>query len=152
MDSQNKYVQMVGGFIAVIFGVLQGIDWLFKKFEIDSFYFNIILVFLLLAFVFSIIIYFIKRKKAKSINKKLEKKSRVKLLLSIVFTGLVLLIFIYFFKKINNNQALVSKVIPELIEMYDSGKIAESFLKSRELLDQYPNNEIIKSYFDKSKL
>ena len=70
MDSQNKYVQIVGGFIAVIFGVLQGIDWLFKKFEIDSFYFNIILVFLLLAFVISIIIYFIKRKKAKSTNKK----------------------------------------------------------------------------------
>lgn len=150
MDSQNKYVQIVGGFIAVIFGVLQGIDWLFKKFEIDSFYFNIILVFLLLAFVISIIIYFIKRKKAKTTNKKLEKKSRVKLILSIVLTGLVLLIFIYFFKKINSNQALVSEVIPELIEMYDSGKITESFLKSRELLDQYPNNEIIKSYFDKS--
>ena len=150
MDSQNKYVQMVGGFIAVIFGILQGIDWLFKRFEIDSFYFNIILLVLLLAFVISIIIYFTKRKKVKSENKKLEKKSRVKLILSIVLTGLVLLIFIYFFRKINNNQALVSEVIPELIEMYDDGKIAESFLKSRELLNEYPNNEIIKSYLDKS--
>ena len=66
------------------------------------------------------------------------------------FTGLVLLIFVYFFRKINTNQELVSKVIPELIQIYDDGKIAESFLKSRHLLDKYPNNEIIKSYFNKS--
>ena len=42
-NSSNKYVQLVGGFIAIVFGVLQGIDWLFKKYEINSFYFNIIL-------------------------------------------------------------------------------------------------------------
>ena len=28
-DNSNKYVQLVGGFIAGVFGVLQGIDWLF---------------------------------------------------------------------------------------------------------------------------
>ena len=50
MDNSNKYIQLIGGFVAVIFGVLQGIDWLFKKFEIDSFYFNIILIILLIAF------------------------------------------------------------------------------------------------------
>jgi len=150
MDNSNKYVQMVGGFVAVIFGVLQGIDWLFKRFEIDSLYFNIILIVLLIAFVLSIAIFFIKRKKANSKNKKLEKKSKIKLVLSVIFTGLVLLIFVYFFRKINTNQELVSKVIPELIQIYDDGKIAESFLKSRHLLDKYPNNEIIKSYFNKS--
>ncbi len=150
MDNSNKYVQMVGGFVAVIFGVLQGIDWLFKRFEIDSLYFNIILFILLIAFVLSIAILFIKRKKANSKNKKLEKKSKIKLVLSVIFTGLVLLIFVYFFRKINTNQELVSKVIPELIQIYDDGKIAESFLKSRHLLDKYPNNEIIKSYFNKS--
>ena len=150
MDNSNKYVQMVGGFVAVVFGVLQGIDWLFKRFEIDSLYFNIILILLLVAFIFSIAIFFIKRKKANLKNKKLEKKSKVKLILSVILTGLVLLIFVYFFRKINTNQTLVSKVIPELIQIYDNGKIAESFLKSKELLDKYPNNEIIKSYFTKS--
>ena len=149
-DNSNKYVQMLGGFVAVVFGVLQGIDWLFKRFEIDSLYFNIILIVLLIAFIFSITIFFSKRKKANSKNKKLEKKSKIKLVLGVILTGLVLLIFIYFFRKINTNQTLVSKVIPELIKIYDNGKIAESFLKSRELLDKYPNNEIIKSYFDKS--
>ena len=50
MDNSNKYIQLIGGFVAIIFGVLQGIDWLFKKFEIDSFYFNIILIILLIVF------------------------------------------------------------------------------------------------------
>ena len=149
-DNSNKYVQMLGGFVAVVFGVLQGIDWLFKRFEIDSLYFNIILIVLLIAFIFSITIFFSKRKKANSKNKKLEKKSKIKLVLGVILTGLVLLIFVYFFRKINTNQTLVSKVIPELIKIYDNGKIAESFLKSRKLLDKYPNNEIIKNYFDKS--
>lgn len=150
MNSSNKYVQLVGGFVAVIFGVLQGIDWLFKRFEIDSFYFNIILVILLVAFLISISIYFLRRKKAKSENKKLEKKSKLKLILGIILTGLVLLIFVYFFRKINNNQALVSEIIPELIEIYDEGKIAKSFNKAKELLKEYPNNDIIKNYFEKS--
>ena len=56
-DNSNKYVQMLGGFVAVDFGVLQGIDWLFKRFEIDSLYFNIILIVLLIAFIFSITIF-----------------------------------------------------------------------------------------------
>ena len=150
MNSSNKYVQLVGGFVAVIFGVLQGIDWLFKRFEIDSYYFNIILIILLLAFIISISIYFLRKKEAKSENKKLDKKSKLKLILGIILTGLVLLIFVYFFRKINNNQALVSEIIPELIEIYDEGKIAESFNKAKELLEDYPNNDIIKNYYKKS--
>ncbi len=150
MESSNKYIQIAGGFIAVIFGVLQGIDWLFKRFEIDSLYFNIILIILLVAFLISISIYFIKRKKAKSENKKLEKKSKIKLIFGIILTGIVLLIFVYFFRKINNNQTLVSEIIPELIDTYDEGKIAESFNKAKELLEDYPNNDIIKNYYEKS--
>ncbi len=150
MNSSNKYLQLVGGFVAVIFGVLQGIDWLFKRYEIDSFYFNIILVILLVAFLISISIYFLRRKKAKSENKKLEKKSKIKLILGIILTGIVLLIFVYFFRKINNNQTLVSEIIPELIDTYDEGKIAESFNKAKELLEDYPNNDIIKNYYEKS--
>ena len=149
MDSSNKYIQLVGGFVAVIFGVLQGIDWLFKRFEIDSLYFNIILITLLVAFIISISIYFLRKKKAKSENKKLEKKSKVKLILGIILTGFVLMIFVYFFRKINNNQALVNEIIPELIEIYDEGKIAESFNKAKELLEDYPNNDIIKNYYEK---
>ena len=133
-NSSNKYVQLVGGFIAIVFGVLQGIDWLFKKYEINSFYFNIILIVLLLAFLISISIYILKRKKANSKNKKLEKKSKTRLIIGIVSSGLVLLIFVYFFKKINTSQNLVNEVIPELIKVFDKGNIPMSFLKSKELV------------------
>ena len=149
-NSSNKYVQLVGGFIAIVFGVLQGIDWLFKKYEINSFYFNIILIVLLLAFIFSIYIYFVKRKNSNSSNKKLEKKSKNRLIVGIISSGLVLLIFIYFFRKINTNQNLVNEIIPELIEVFDSGEISKSFIMSRDLLKKYPNNEIIKNYYSKS--
>ena len=149
-NSSNKYVQLVGGFIAIVFGVLQGIDWLFKKYEINSFYFNIILVVLLLAFIISISVFIMKRKKASSSNKKLEKKSKTRLIIGIISSGLVLLIFVYFFRKINTNQNLVNEIIPELIEVFDNGEISKSFIMSRDLLKIYPNNEIIKNYYSKS--
>ena len=103
-NSSNKYVQLVGGFIAIVFGVLQGIDWLFNKYEINSLYFNIILAVLLLAFIISITLFIMKKKKANFKNKKIEKKSKTRLIIGIISSGLVLVIFIYFFKKINKNH------------------------------------------------
>ena len=76
-NSSNKYVQLVGGFIAIVFGVLQGIDWLFKKYEINSFYFNIILIVLLLAFIFSIYVYFVKRKNSNPLELRVGNPSGV---------------------------------------------------------------------------
>ena len=149
-SNSNKYIQLIGGFIAIVFGVLQGIDWLFKKYEINSFYFNIILIVLLLTFLISIFIYFSKRKKTNSKNKKFGKTFKTRLVVGIISSGLVLLIFTYFFKKINTNQNLVNEIIPELIEVFDKGDISESFRISRELLEEYPNNEIIKNYYNKS--
>ena len=139
-SNSNKYIQLIGGFIAIVFGVLQGIDWLFKKYEINSFYFNIILIVLLLTFLISIFIYFSKRKKTNSKNKKFGKTFKTRLVVGIISSGLVLLIFTYFFKKINTNQNLVNEIIPELIEVFDKGDISQSFRISRELLEEYPNN------------
>ena len=96
-NNSNKYIQLIGGFIAIVFGVLQGIDWLFKKYEINSFYFNIILIVLLLTFLISIFIYFSKRKKTNSKNKKFGKTFKTRLVVGIISSGLVLLIFTYFF-------------------------------------------------------
>ncbi len=59
-NSSNKYIQVGGGFVALLFGILQGIDWLFNRYEIDSFYFNIILIILITVFIISVVIYFLK--------------------------------------------------------------------------------------------
>ena len=149
-DNSNKYSQLVGGFVAGTFGVLQGIDWLFNRFEIDSIYFNIILILLLIAFIISIIIFFRNRSKTKKIDKNINKKSKVRLIIGITLTAILILIFVYFFRKINNNKNLVNEIIPELITLYDNGKISEVFLKTKSLLNDYPENETIKNYYNKS--
>ena len=65
MNNSNKYIQIFGGFTAVVFGVLQGIDWLFKKYAIDNFYFNIILGILFFGLITSLIVFFTKKNKQK---------------------------------------------------------------------------------------
>ena len=62
----------------------------------------------------------------------------------------ILLVFLYFFKKIKSNENFVNQVIPEIIELYDSGQIGKAFLKSKALFEEYPSNEIIENYFKKS--
>ena len=64
---KNKYFQVIGGFVAIVFGVLQGIDWLFNKYQIDSFYFNMILIFILISFLVTLIYYLIKKVNQKSV-------------------------------------------------------------------------------------
>ena len=54
----NKYLQIVGGFFALTLGILQGIDWLFKKYEIDNYYFNLILIAIFIILVVGLIYYF----------------------------------------------------------------------------------------------
>ncbi|MDC1336344.1 SUMF1/EgtB/PvdO family nonheme iron enzyme [Flavobacteriaceae bacterium] len=149
-NSSNKYIQVGGGFVALVFGILQGIDWLFNRYEIDSFYFNIILIILITVFIISVVIYFLKKKQSKIKNKSISKKSRLKSITVIVLSISILLVFLYFFKKIKSNENFVNQVIPEIIELYDSGQIGKAFLKSKALFEEYPSNEIIENYFKKS--
>ena len=149
-NSSNKYIQVGGGFVALVFGILQGIDWLFNRYEIDSFYFNIILIILITVFIISVVIYFLKKKQSKIKNKSISKKSRLKSITVIVLSISILLVFLYFFKKIKSNENFVNQVIPEIIELYDSGKIGKAFLKSKALFEEYPSNEIIENYYKKS--
>ena len=148
--NSNKYIQLVGGFVAIVFGVLQGIDWIFNKYEIDSFYFNLILLILISTFILSVVVYFRKRSKSSKQNKKLSKKSKAGLLIGVFLTAVLIIIFIYFFRKINTNQNLVNQTIPEIIDLYDNGKINQVFSKTKSLLSKYPNNKILKNYFEKS--
>lgn len=148
--NSNKYIQLVGGFVAIVFGVLQGIDWIFNKYEIDSFYFNLILLILISTFILSVVVYFRKRSKSIKQNKKLSKKSKAGLLIGVFLTAVLIIIFIYFFRKINTNQNLVNQTIPEIIDLYDNGKINQVFSKTKSLLSKYPNNKILKNYFEKS--
>ena len=147
-NNSNQYIQVGGGITAILFGVLQGIDWLFNKYEIDNFYFNIILVVLLIGLISSLIIFLGKRNK---INNLSLIKSKKKLLFGIISITLLLFVFVFFFKKINNNDNLVNNTIPELVTLFDNGNINEVFLKTKSLLKDYPDNKILKNYYEKSR-
>jgi hypothetical protein len=45
MFGSNKFFQVISGFVAFGFTLLQGLDWLFKKYNLDSKWFNYILAF-----------------------------------------------------------------------------------------------------------
>lgn len=147
-NNSNQSIQLGGGITAILFGVLQGIDWLFNKYEIDNFYFNFILIILLIGLISSLIIFLARKNKIKNFS---LIKSKKKLLFGTIIITLLLFVFVFFFKKINNNDNLVNEKIPELISLFDNGNINEVFLKTKSLLIDYPDNEIIKNYYGKSK-
>ncbi|GIR26937.1 MAG: hypothetical protein CM15mP41_1230 [Flammeovirgaceae bacterium] len=130
---KNKYFQVIGGFVAIVFGVLQGIDWLFNKYQIDSFYFNMILIFILISFLVTLIYYLIKK-----VNQKSDKIYKSKILFGIVSSLLLLAIFNYYYNRINNNQNLINETIPEIIKLYDEGEINKVFSILNENKKNFP--------------
>ena len=115
MFNNSNYIQVAGGFLALGFTLLQAIDWLFKKFEIDSLYFNILLLVLFISFFSTVIYYFFKNRKRKKLNKPVSKKSKIKMGVNIGLTLLVLLLFLYFFRKINKNDQLINQELPKVL-------------------------------------
>ena len=112
MFNSNKFFQVISGFIAFGFTILQGLDWLFKKYSIDSKWFNYIVIGLFIAFIASLLILFIKSRKAENQKPKSnDKKSKLLRIANVLFTGLfsasilLYLRFNYLTKKLitNNN-------------------------------------------------
>ena len=77
MFNSNKFLQVISGFLAFGFTILQGIDWLFQKYSIDSKWFNYIIIGLFLAFIASLFYLFIKSRQSESQKPKSnDKKSK----------------------------------------------------------------------------
>ncbi|RPG56947.1 MAG: hypothetical protein CBC56_001745 [Flavobacteriales bacterium TMED96] len=150
-DNSNKYLQFIGGFLALGFTLLQGIDWVFRKFEIDSFYFNLILIILFIFLLASIISFLVKANKEKLSGRGPRKRSIFKLILNISLTVILIFVFLFFFRKINSTQKLLDEELPKIIELYDKGKIFDVYILTQSLHKLNPNNEIINNYFKKSR-
>ena len=135
MLNNSNYIQVTGGFLALGFTLLQAIDWLFKKFEIDSLYFNIILIVLFISFLGTILYYFLKSRKRKKSNKLISKKSKIKMGINIGLTVLVLLLFLYFFRKINKNDQLINQELPKVVQLFDKGNILQVFKMTNQLFE-----------------
>ena len=145
----NKYLQIVGGFFALTLGILQGIDWLFKKYEIDNYYFNLILIAIFIVLMVGLIYYFYSLK-LKTNNKSYSKSILLKIFLGLFIFVSFLFIANYFYNINKQNSILVNDEIPKIIKLYDEGKVSKVFSSVKKLLTVYPNNEILKNYFNKS--
>ena len=150
-DNSNKYLQFIGGFLALGFTLLQGIDWIFRKFEIDSFYFNLILIILFIFLLAGIISFVANANKEKLPSQGPRKRSIVKLTLNISLTVILIFVFLFFFRKINSTQKLLDDELPKIIELYDKGEIFDVYVLTERLQKLNPSNEIINNYFKKSR-
>ena len=150
-DNSNKYLQFIGGFLAFGFTLLQGIDWVFRKFEIDSFYFNLILIILFIFLIGGIISFVLKANKEKVSTKGPYKRSVLKFTLNLSLTLVLLFIFLFFFRKINSTQKLLDEELPRIIQLYDKNKILDVYNLTEKLHELNPKNEVINSYYNKSR-
>ena len=151
MFNSNKFFQVISGFIAFGFTILQGLDWLFKKYSIDSKWFNYIVIGLFIAFIASLLILFIKSRKAENQKPKSnDKKSKLLRIANVLFTGLLLILFVYFFRKSESKDELLTELLPKISVAYDNSDLKYVFVKSKELLEDYPENKMLKTFFTKS--
>ena len=124
MFGSNKFFQVVSGFVAFGFTLLQGLDWLFKKYNLDSRWFNYILLALFLAFLTSIVYLSIKSKKVGSNKPKTNnKKAKFIRIGNVILTGLLLILFLYFFRKSKSKDDLLTEQLPVITNAFDKGDI-----------------------------
>ena len=151
MFGSNRFFQFVSGFIAFGFTILQGLDWLFEKYDLDGKLFNYILLGLFSSFVISLIVLFIRNKKDPNVKSKIKnKKSKLILIGNVILTGLFLILFLYFFRKSQSGDDLLIKQLPEISKAFEEKNNLDVFKKSKALLKKFPENEILKNYFLKS--
>ena len=151
MFNSNKFFQVISGFIAFGFTILQGLDWLFKKYSIDSKWFNYMVISLFIAFISSLLILFIKSRKVENQKPKSnDRKSKLLRIANVLFTGLLLILFVYFFRKSESKDELLTELIPKISVAYDNSDLKYVFVKSKELLEDYPENKMLKTFFTKS--
>ena len=151
MLGSNKFFQVLSGFLAFGFTILQGLDWLFKKYDIDGKWFNYVLIALFLSFIISLIILFVKSKKdppEKSQSK--NKKGKLIRIGNVILTGLFLVLFLYFFRKSQSKDNLLTEQLPKISNAFEKGDNLYVFKKTKTLLEEYPDNIILKNYFIKS--
>ena len=135
MFGSNRFFQVISGFLAFGFTILQGIDWVFTKYNIDGKIFNYILIGLFSVFIISLF-FFIKKNKNNPKNKSKtgNKKGKIILIGNVILTGLFLVLFLYFFRKSKSKDDLLLEQLPKIARAFEeknNSKIRNSKFKKR---------------------
>ena len=142
MLGSNKFLQFSGAFLAFGFTILQGVDWLFKKYSIDNKYFNFLLALLVLSFLGSLFFFFFKKNKSDKSKVGEPKKGNYIKIANVAVTSLLLFLFIYFFRKSNSEETLLNEILPQISKIYDSGDKFLVFQKTLPLIDKLVDTSI----------
>lgn len=155
-SNSNKYLQFVAAFLATAFTILQGIDWLFSKLDLEWDYYYILLSILLIAFLIGAFILYSRRKKTeKKEGKEPEtngkKKTGRKILpyLNVGITILLAIFFIYYFQKGRSDENLLENKLPQIISAYENNEMLTVYRETKKLLDEENDNPIVRNYFNK---
>jgi dienelactone hydrolase len=146
----NKYSKYVVAFSASAFTIIQGVDFVFMKMDIEINYMATLLVLLLLAFFIGLYIVW-KSQKPSEGSAKVTRKSnkRWTLYLNIFVTLLLGALFVYYFQKGNTAETLLDEKLPEIVAAFDNDEFETVFRETKILLDQGNTNPVVQSYYDK---
>lgn len=147
----SSYSKYVVTFLAFAFTLIQGVDFVLLKLDIQSNYMPYLLVLLLLAFFVGLIVVWKKQKPSKSDTSSKPKKKWT-LYLNIFVTLILGALFVYYFQKGRTDESLLNEGLPEIITAYDNDELVFVYTKTKALLDEGNDNPIVKSYYEKVTL
>lgn len=147
-NKSNSYSKYVVAFIAFAFTLIQGVDFVLIKLEIDTNYLPYLLGLLLLTFFIGLIVI---RKNQKEIAPNIATKPKKKwtLYLNIFVTLVLAALFAYYFQTGRTQGSLLNEKLPEIISAYDNDELGVVYIETKRLRDEGNQNPIVESYFNK---
>ena len=157
MIKNNKYLKFLLAFIVFFFSFLEGSDFFERKFGI-SINGNLLLLILSILFIIGLIYTYFEvkldkkennEKKERKENKEVIKSNNYSLYLNIGLSIATIILFYFYYNKGEDNKNILEEVLPSIHEAYEKGNINSVYNKAKVILEKYPDNSVIQSYFDK---
>ena len=151
LNASNKYLQFMVGTVAFLFTFLPGLDWAFKKYDVPDSYFNGVLALLFFAYIAGAAFVVYRNRGQKKSQKSSEKSKSKRFAVGyIALTGVLLVLFLYYFSKEKSSDLLLTESLPRIAAAIDDGHNMQAFLEIKSLLQVHPENQILKHYLEKS--
>jgi len=148
MIKNKKYLKFLLGFSVFLFSFLEGSDFFERKFgiSIDG---NLLLLILGVLFIIGLLYTYFEDKLENKENKEIKKTNNYSLHLNIGLSIVTIILFYFYYNKGKDNENILEEVLPSIHEAYEKGDINSVYNKTKGILEKYPENSVVQSYFDK---